>query len=104
NDCRVLATITVSLVFDLPHVDGVRQQPVDLAAAEGPAPIDPSGRDRPGFWAPDTSSEQFDLDLGDRAGVAIEGENRPYDVGFFLMDHQGALVGPIAKRHEATHP
>ncbi len=95
DDRGVLAFEALSLVPDLANVDRIRQKFVDFAAGERAAPIGPPGGDRPRFRPPSAAAGQFGLDLGDRTGFAIKGEDFPDDLGLFPVNHQGALVRPF---------
>src|SRR4051812_38713522 len=97
----MLPRIGLPLMRDLPDVDAVRQNPVEVPAGEGTA----SGTAPVAAPLADEAERvRLCLETPHAADLEIKPEESPDRLSLGLIDRQRALVGPIAERNEAAHP
>src|SRR3990170_2932068 len=91
-----------ALVYDLADVDGVAQDPIQVATAEAPptGPRAPRRTQRCDASAP----IQLRLQMPHTAKLQVQPEDLANQCGLRLVDDESALVRPVADRRRAAHP
>src|SRR5438105_3687370 len=100
---RVLAGVELTLVRNLPGVDRVRQQCVEVTAREGLAAALGAIRCRAAF-RPKSKAVGLLLDPAHTTELTIESEEVAHRLGLGRVDDERALARVIAERHTAAHP
>ena len=103
DDRLVLAFVHRTFVGDLPNVERVREQLVEGAAAQWAAAAHLAAAGRPPLGR-EAAPVRLLLHPADRAVREVKPEEAPHGLGLSLVDHQAALAGLVAQRHEAAHP
>jgi hypothetical protein len=99
----MLPLVAFSIVRDAPGVDGVAEQFVEVAAAEGLAAVHSPIRAAAGFGS-EAELVGLLLDSPHGAQLEIEPKERAYGLRLDLEDGERATVGLVAERYGASHP
>src|SRR6516162_5868251 len=99
----MLSGITLTPVGDLPEVDRVREQPVDVPAREQFATALTSVRRRAALGLEPELVSRL-LDTPHATKLAIEHEDAAHGLGCGWVDDQCSPARVVAERHVATHP
>ena len=99
----MLAGVELALVRNLPDVDRVRQQPVDVSARERFAAALGAARRRAAL-CPEPQAVGLLLDPAHAAELTIKREDAAHGLGLGGVDDERALARVIAERHIAAHP
>src|SRR5215203_601403 len=103
HDRRMQAIIGLPPVRELPDVDRVGQDLVEVAPAERLAAA-ASTRSIDALRHNQASGIEPTLEGADGAELDITGKQAPDQDRMVLDDVQGPVLDPIAERHHATHP
>src|SRR5215207_1052973 len=103
HDRGMLAIIGLPPVRELPDVDRVGQDLVEVAPAERLAAAAPT-RSIDALWHNQASGIEPTLEDADGAELEIAGKQAPDLDRMVLDDVQGPVLDPVAERHHATHP
>src|SRR5215207_11351841 len=103
DDGRVLTGITLALVVDLARVERVREDAIEVPAAERVSADHALALARPEL-RPKPSPIEFALQGIDRFEFEIQPIDRTDCLGLDLVDGERAVLGFVADRHEAAHP
>src|SRR5438874_1199253 len=103
DDRRMLARVASTLVVDFADIERVRENPVNVAAAEGTTAKLAVGRGDVEFGGK-PKAFQFGLDQADALEIDVEPKDGSDGFGLGLVDDEGAVLAVVADRDPAAHP